>query len=389
MFWTLSTLELQQYLWFIVSFIGAGLVFMLYVQWGQTLAILLAKSEEEKSEMLNTVGKRYEITFTSLVTFGGAFFAIFPLFYSTSFGGAYFVWFAVLFLFIIEWVAFKYRKKVGNFLGKRTYEIFLLLNGIGVPLLIWVAVATFFTGANFHVNKTNLLSSHAVSSWDSPWHWLEALWNPIQWAWMTNISFGLAIVLLTTILASLNIIKNIDDSTLVTRTRKYLLPATLAFLVFFLFFLFKVLTIDGFAYNSTTGFVSLEAYKYLYNLLEMPIVAWSFLIWVILVVVGIVLGYFTKFRRAFWFSAFGTFLVALTLLLIVWWNNTVFYPSLSDLQSSLTIENASSSRYTLIAIAYASLLAPIVLTYIAWVWNTLRDDHINKKNTSTKKWVNY
>ena len=378
MFETLSTLELQQYLWFIISFIGAGLVFMLYVQWGQTLAILLAKSEAEKTEMLNTVGKRYEITFTSLVTFGGAFFAVFPLFYSTSFGGAFFVWFAILFLFIIEWVAFKYRKKIGNFLGQKTYEIFLLLNGIGVPLLIGVAVSTFFTGANFHISKDNLLDGNAVSSWDSAWHGLEALWNPYQWAMFTNISFGIALVLLTTILAALNIIKNINDNELIARTRRYLLPSTLAFLVFFLFFLYQILTIHGFAYNPETGAILMEPYKYLHNLLEMPFVTAAFVHGVLLVVVGIVLGYFTKFRRAFWFSALGTFLVALSLLLFVGWNNTVFYPSLTDLQSSLTIENASSSRYTLIAIAYASLLAPVVLTYISWVWNKLRDDGIGK-----------
>ena len=378
MFETLSTLELQQYLWFIISFIGAGLVFMLYVQWGQTLAILLAKSEAEKTEMLNTVGKRYEITFTSLVTFGGAFFAVFPLFYSTSFGGAFFVWFAILFLFIIEGVSFKYRKKVGNFLGKKTYEVFLLLNGIGVPLLIGVAVATFFTGANFHVEKTSLLAGDTVSVWGSAWHGLEALWNPLQGAWLTNISFGVAIVLLTTILASLNIIKNINDNELVARARKYLLPATLAFLVFFLFFLYKILTIDGFGYDPLTGTIAVKEFKYLHNLLEMPFVTTGFVYGVLMVVLGIILGYFTKFRRAFWFSALGTFFVALTLLLFVGWNNTVFYPSLTDLQSSLTIENASSSRYTLIAISYASLLAPVVLAYISWVWNKLRDDGIGK-----------
>lgn len=339
--------------------------------------------------MLNTVGKRYEITFTSLVTFGGAFFAVFPLFYSTSFGGAFFVWFAILFLFIIEGVSFKYRKKVGNFLGKKTYEIFLLLNGIGVPLLIGVAVATFFTGANFHVEKTNLLAGNTVSVWGSAWHGLEALWNPLQGAWLTNISFGVAIVLLTTILASLNIIKNINDNELVARARKYLLPSTLAFLVFFLFFLFKILTIDGFAYDSVTGIISVEEYKYLHNLLEMPFVTAVFVHGVLLVVIGIVLGYFTKFRRAFWFSALGTFFVALCLLLFVGWNNTVFYPSLTDLQSSLTIENASSSRYTLIAIAYASLLAPVVLAYISWVWNKLRDDGIGKDIMNEKSGSTY
>ncbi|MDD2693568.1 MAG: cytochrome d ubiquinol oxidase subunit II [Candidatus Gracilibacteria bacterium] len=389
MFETLSTLELQQYLWFIISFIGAGLVFMLYVQGGQTLAILLAKSEAEKTEMLNTVGKRYEITFTSLVTFGGAFFAVFPLFYSTSFGGAFFVWFAILFLFIIEGVSFKYRKKVGNFLGKKTYEVFLLLNGIGVPLLIGVAVATFFTGANFHVEKTSLLSGDTVSVWDSAWHGLEALWNPLQGAWLTNISFGVAIVLLTTILASLNIIKNINDNELVARARKYLLPSTLFFLVFFLFFLYKILTIDGFGYDPLTGVVSMKEFKYLHNLLEMPFVTAGFVYGVLMVVLGIVLGYFTKFRRAFWFSALGTFFVALTLLLFVGWNNTVFYPSLTDLQSSLTIENASSSRYTLIAISYASLLAPVVLAYISWVWNKLRDDGIGKDIMNEKSGSTY
>lgn len=205
----------------------------------------------------------------------------------------------------------------------------------------------------------------------------------------TNISFGVAIVLLTTILASLNIIKNINDNELVIRARKYLLPSTLAFLVFFLFFLYKILTIDGFGYDPLTGIIAVKEYKYLHNLLEMPFVTAAFVHGVLLVVIGIVLGYFTKFRRAFWFSALGTFLVALSLLLFVGWNNTVFYPSLTDLQSSLTIENASSSRYTLIAIAYASLLAPIVLTYISWVWNKLRDDGIGKDIMNEKSGSTY
>lgn len=268
--------------------------------------------------------------------------------------------------------------KPGNFLGKGTYEAFLLLNGIGAPLLIGVAVATFFTGSNFTVVKDSMLSGAAVSSWDSAWHGLEALWNTNQMAWLTNISFGVAIVLLTTILGALNIIKNINDNALVARARAYLLPATVAFLVFFLIFLAKFLTIDGFAYDPATGVVSMEAFKYLNNLLALPIVTVAFLVGVLAVVYGILMGWWKGYRRSFWIAGFGTFLVALSLLLFAGYNNTPFYPSMSDLQSSLTIMNASSSRYTLIAISYATLVVPFVLAYIVYVWSVLRDDGIGK-----------
>nr|MDD3720649.1 cytochrome d ubiquinol oxidase subunit II [Candidatus Gracilibacteria bacterium] len=382
MFENLSTLALQQYLWFIVSFIGAILVFLLFVQGGQVLAILLAKDEDEKTEILNEVGKRYEMTFTSLVVFGGSFFAVFPLFYSTSFGGAFFVWFALLFLFIVEGVAFKYRKKVSNFLGTKTYEAFLLLNGIGAPLLLGVAVATFFTGANFTVAKTNLVSvgdgSLAVSTWNSAFHGFEALWNTNQLAFLTNISFGLAIVLLSTILAALRVMKNIDDKKLSERARKSILPLSIAFLVFFLFFVFRLVTIDGFAYDPVTGMIFMEQFKYLHNLLALPFVTLLLLIGVVLVLAGIGSGYFKGYKYSFWLAGTGTMGVALALLLLVGYNNTVFYPSLTDLQSSLTIINASSSRYTLVAIAYATLLAPIVLSYVTRVWNALSSDRISK-----------
>lgn len=256
--------------------------------------------------------------------------------------------------------------------------MFLLANGIGAPLLIGVAVATFFTGSHFTVLKSNMLTGAAVSTWDSPWHGLEALWNMVQGGFLTNLSFGLAIVLLTTILGALNIIKNINDTTLIARARAYLIPSTLAFLVFFLFFLFKLLTIDGFAFDPTTGVVSMEHFKYLHNFLAMPIVLGVFLLGVVLVVAGIVLGWLPGYRRAFWSAGLGTFLVALMLLLVAGYNNTSFYPSISDLQSSLTIMNASSSRYTLIAISYATLVVPFVLAYIVYVWSVLRDDGIGK-----------
>lgn len=391
MFENLSTLALQQYLWFIVSFIWAILVFLLFVQWWQVLAILLAKDEDEKTEILNEVGKRYEMTFTSLVVFWWSFFAVFPLFYSTSFGGAFFVWFALLFLFIVEWVAFKYRKKVSNFLWTKTYEAFLLLNWIWAPLLLWVAVATFFTWANFTVAKTNLVSvwdwSLAVSTWNSAFHWFEALWNTNQLAFLTNISFWLAIVLLSTILAALRVMKNIDDKKLSERARKSILPLSIAFLVFFLFFVFRLVTIDWFAYDPVTWMIFMEQFKYLHNLLALPFVTLLLLIWVVLVLAWIWSGYFKWYKYSFWLAWTWTMWVALALLLLVWYNNTVFYPSLTDLQSSLTIINASSSRYTLVAIAYATLLAPIVLSYVTRVWNALSSDRISKD--SIKKWEVY
>lgn len=382
MFENLSTLFLQQYLWFVVSSIWAILVFLLFVQWWQTLSILFAKDEDEKTEILNEVWKRYEMTFTSLVVFWWSFFACFPLFYSTSFWGAFFVWFTLLFLFIVEWVAFKYRKKVSNFLWAKVYEIFLLLNWIWAPLLLWVAVATFFTWANFTVAKTNLVAiwdwSLAVSTWNSAFHWFEALWNIKQLAFLTNISFWVSLVLLSVILALLRIMKNIDDKKMSARARKTLLPISITFLIFFLFFVFRILTIDWFAYNPSTWFIFMEDYKYLHNFIELPLVSLLFLLGVILVLLWIWTWYFKWYKNSFWYSWIWTMAVALALFLLVGYNNTAFYPSLTDIESSLTIVNSSSSRYTLIASSYATLLAPIVLAYVIRVWKALSRDVISK-----------
>ncbi|MDD3646079.1 MAG: cytochrome d ubiquinol oxidase subunit II [Candidatus Gracilibacteria bacterium] len=375
MFETLSYLQLQQYWWILVSILGSLLVFLLFVQGGQVLSILLAKNEKERTFILNSVGTKYDLTFTTLVTFGGAFFASFPLFYSTSFGGAFWVWFAILFLFILEGVSFKYRTKAQNFLGTKTFNIFLFLNGLLAPLLLGVAVATFFTGSNFIVNKNNFVdlggSSMYISSWTSPFHGLEALWNVKQLAFITNISLGLSVLFLSIVLALLYITHTIKSKPLVARARKALIPYTFVFLVFFLTFVGKLLTIDGFAYDPTTMHVSMEAYKYLNNFLEMPIVLGLFLLGVIMVLIGIVAGILGKCKRPFWVSALGTILVVFSLFVVAGFNNTSFYPSLYDLQSSLTIQNASSSIYTLTVMGYVSLLIPFVLAYIIRVWRIL------------------
>lgn len=375
MFETLSYLQLQQYWWILVSILGSLLVFLLFVQGWQVLSILLAKNEKERTFILNSVWTKYDLTFTTLVTFWWAFFASFPLFYSTSFGWAFWVWFAILFLFILEWVSFKYRTKAQNFLWTKTFNIFLFLNGLLAPLLLWVAVATFFTGSNFIVNKNNFVdlggSSMYISSWTSPFHWLEALWNVKQLAFITNISLWLSVLFLSIVLALLYITHTIKSKPLVARARKALIPYTFVFLVFFLTFVWKLLTIDWFAYDPTTMHVSMEAYKYLNNFLEMPIVLWLFLLWVIMVLIWIVAWILWKCKRPFWVSALGTILVVFSLFVVAWFNNTSFYPSLYDLQSSLTIQNASSSIYTLTVMGYVSLLIPFVLAYIIRVWRIL------------------
>lgn len=369
-----SIYEYQQYLWMISSFLLACLVFLLFVQWWQVLSLFLSRNEEEKTKILNELTKRYEITFTSLVVFGWSMFAIFPLFYSTSFWWAYFVWFAILFLFIIEWVSFKYRKKVSNFLWSKTYEIFLFLNWLFAPLLLWIAVATFFTGSNFVVEKWNILwmgeSAYAISSWTSSFHWLEALWNNSQWAFITNISLGISIVLATIVLACLNLMKNIDNTCIYLRAKKTLYFVFPAFLVFFLIFLFKLFTISGFAYDPITKEIFMEPYKYLNNFIEMPQFGILFLSGVILFATWVITWIFQKDKISFWISGFGIIFVVFSLLSSVWLNNTVFYPSL-DLQYGLTIENASASLYTLEIIAYSSLFLPFVIFYITYVWTTL------------------
>lgn len=385
MFSFLDYSGLQHYWWMIVSLLGALLVFMLFVQGGQTLIFSLAKTEKEKTMLLNATGRKWEITFTTLVTFGGAFFASFPLFYSTSFGGAYWVWMAILFAFIIQAVSYEFRSKANNFLGTKTFEIFLFLNGILGSILLGVAVSTFFTGAEFSVEKGNIINQNLqkmpiISSWETPFHGLEAIWTVEKLAFLQNISLGLVVFFLARILANLYFQKIIDSENIQKNSIKSLKINSVLFLVFFIFWLIRLLFIDGFAVNPTNQEVSMEAHKYLNNFLEMPVVLVVFLVGVVLVLVGIFINVFQKSKNGIWFSGIGTVLTVWMLLLNAGFNNTAFYPSTYNLQNSLTIYNSSSSEFTLRTMSYVSLLVPFVLAYIALVWKKLDAKNISEKD---------
>ena len=365
----MSHLALQQYWWIIISLLGSILVFLLFVQGGQTLIRRLGKDETERTILINVLGRKWEFTFTTLVTFGGAFFASFPLFYSTSFGGAYWVWMIILFAFVIQAVSYEYRKKQGNFLGARTYEVFLFINGALGTILLGTAVATFFTGSAFSVNENNF------SRWEVPTHGLEAALN------IQNLSLGLTVFFLSRILALLYFFKNVNHDKIIERARKQLLYEAIPFLVFFLIFATLLLIKEGFAVDPVTRLVSMEPNKYLSNLLEMPFVGILFLIGVVLVLLGIVRTitcYEKCSDKGIWLTGSGTILTVFSLFLIAGFNNTSFYPSTFDLQSSLTIQNSSSSHYTLTAMSYVSLLVPFVLAYIVYTWRA-----INKKKITT------
>lgn len=382
MFENLSHLALQEYWWLIVSILGALLVFLLFVQGGQTLINKLGKTASEKSIIVNSLGRKWEFTFTTLVTFGGAFFASFPLFYSTSFGGAYWVWMAILFAFIVQAVSYEYRNKTGNFIGSKAYEGFLFFNGLVAPLLLGAAVSTFFTGSMFSVDKMNLLrltgeKMPVISAWETPFHGLEAIWTLKDLAFLQNLALGLAVFFLARVLALQYFQNNIDNDEIIKRTKKPLVINSALFLVFFLFWLIRLMLIDGFAVNPETKEVFLEPYKYFTNLIEMPIV----LIILLLGVVGVLFGLFKSIMqnsdKGIWFSGAGTFLTVLSLFLIAGFNNTAFYPSTFDLQSSLTIENSSSSHFTLTAMSYVSLLIPFVIAYIWYAWRAMNNKKIN------------
>ena len=376
---------LQHYWWIIVSLLGALLVFMLFVQGGQTLIFSLAKTEKEKTMLLNATGRKWEITFTTLVTFGGAFFASFPLFYSTSFGGAYWVWMAILFAFIIQAVSYEFRSKANNFLGTKTFDVFLFINGVLGSILLGVAVSTFFTGSEFSVEKSNIINQNLqkmpiISSWETPFHGLEAIWTVEKLAFLQNISLGLAVFFLARILANLYFQKIIDNVNIQKNSIKSLKINSVLFLVFFLFWLIRLLLIDGFAVNPANQEVSMEAHKYLNNFLEMPFVLVVFLIGVVSVLVGIFINVFRKSKNGIWFSGIGTVLTVWMLLLNAGFNNTAFYPSTYNLQNSLTIYNSSSSEFTLRTMSYVSLLVPFVLAYIALVWKKLDAKNISEKD---------
>jgi cytochrome d ubiquinol oxidase subunit II len=321
------------------------------------------------------------------VVFGGAVFAAFPSFYATTFGWAYLVWMAILFLMIVQAVSYEYRSKKDNFLWKKTYDIFLFLNWLLVPLLLWVAVATFFTWSNFVIETSNLVdyawSNIHISSWTSPFYGLEALWNTNQLAFITNISLGLAVAFLVQVLALLYVIHHINDKVLVQRASKMLIPVSIIFLIAFLTFVFKIMTISGFAVDWDLQIVNMENYKYFNNLLANHFTHFLFVSGTLLVLTGIWLGITKKSRNWFWISGLGTFFVVISLFLLVWLNNTSFYPSFADLESSLTIRNASSSHYTLIVMAYVSLMLPFVLAYIIWAWKIIAWEQMKK--TDLKK----
>ncbi len=368
MFETFSLITLQQYWWLIVSLLGALFVFLMFVQGGETLLFSIAKNEKEKSLLVNTLGRKWEFTFTTLVTFGGAFFASFPLFYATSFGGAYWVWFAILFSFVIQAVSYEFRKKPANFLGAKTYEIFLFINGLLGPLLVGIAVGTFFNGAMFSLDDMNRVT------WGTPFRGLEAVLT------FHNVALGLAVLFLSRILGLLYFMNSVDNAAIYDRSKKHLLYNTVPFLVFFLYFVIALLFKDGFAYNPETGVISIESYKYLHNLLAMPINTILLLTGVILVLYGIISTLLKGGTKGIWCGGIGTVFTVWALFILAGFNQTSFYPSVFNLQSSLTIENASSSKFTLVAMSYVSLFVPFVLGYIWFAWKAM-----NKKQISTEE----
>ncbi len=367
---------LQHYWWFVVSLLGALLVFLLFVQGGNSLLFCLGKTEEQKKMMINSTGRKWEFTFTTLVTFGGAFFASFPLFYSTSFGGAYWLWMIILFSFVLQAVSYEFQSKAGNLLGKTTYRTFLVINGVVGPVLLGGAVATFFTGSNFYINKGNIADAAmpVISQWANGWHGLDVLLNP----W--NVVLGLAVFFLARILGALYFINNINEDDLVKRCRRALWGNTALFLVFFLAFVIRTLLADGYAVRPETGEVFMEPYKYLTNFLQMPVVLLVFLVGVVAVLWGIIRTLWKPaFDKGIWFAGAGTVLTVLALLLVAGYNNTAYYPSTHDLQSSLTLANSCSSQFTLKVMAYVSILVPFVLAYIFYAWRSIDNRKIDAK----------
>lgn len=366
---------LQHYWWFLVALLGALLVFLMFVQGGQSLIWTLGKTEDHRRMLLLATGRKWELTFTTLVTFGGAFFASFPLFYSTSFGGAYWVWVLILLCFVLQAVSYEFQLKRRNLLGTTTYRVFLLLNGILGPLLIGTAVGTFFSGAEFVVNKAAIASPHmpVISYWTNPMHGLEAALVP------QNLMLGISVLLLTRVLACLYFADNIADESLRTACRKRLVMESGFFLLFFLTWLGYLLCSTGFAV-SAEGEVYLEPYKYLHNMQAMPAVTAVMLVGVLMVLGGMIKG-IMGWKYSFWLAGPGSVLVVLALLLCAGWNHTAYYPSVADLQSSLTIANSSSGLFTLKTMTYVSFIIPFVIAYIAWAWHALDKDPITVEET--------
>jgi len=365
----------QHYWWFLVSLLGALLVFLLFVQGGQSQIYQLAKKESDLKLMYVSMGQKWALTFTTLVTFGGAFFASFPLFYSTSFGGAYWVWMLILFSFIIQAVGYEFIFKQGNLLGNKTYKAFLFLNGALAPILLGAAVSTLFFGAEFAVNKQNITgfgANMAISSWQTSWHGLEAVWGGTKCFHLWNVCLGLAVFFLSRCLGNLYFINNIEDKEIRDNSRKHLLFNVVGFLLFFLPYLIKIVVKDGYTANPASGVISVESFKYLNNLLANPWIITILLIGVVLVLYGFLRTILQpKFIYGIWYAGIGTVFTVLSLLLIAGFGNTAYYPSVADPQSSLTIANSSSSLFTLKAMSVVSLLIPFVLAYICYVWYSM------------------
>lgn len=367
---------LQQYWWFLIALLGGLLVFLLFVQGGNALIFFAGKDEAERELIINSTGRKWELTFTTLVTFGGAFFASFPLFYSTSFGGAYWVWILILITFVFQAVSYEFQGKAGNLLGKNAFRTFLTLNGCLAPLLIGTAVGTFFTGSQFMVNKSAVgnIAAPTISSWANNWHGLEAVAEPF------NVGFGLMVLCLAISLGALYMINNINNDKLAAQLRRSLLISFVCFVLLLVFILVKLLTMDGFAVDAE-GVVFMEKYKYLHNFLQMPAVLAMFLVGAVLLVAGVVLTLVKQsFKRGIWLAAPGTVLAVMALFMIAGYNNTAYYPSTYDLQASLTLTNSCSSEFTLRTMAVVSLIIPFVVAYIAYFWHKM-----DKKSLTTEE----
>ncbi|MBZ4676031.1 MAG: cydB [Anaerophaga sp.] len=371
MFESLSHLALQQYWWIIISVLGGALVFLMFVQGGQTLIYQVGKSKDERTMLINALGRKWEFTFTTLVTFGGAFFASFPLFYSTSFGGAYWAWMVLLFAFILQAVSYEFRSRPGNVFGARTYETFLFINGLIGTFLLGVVVASFFTGSPFTLTDLN------ETRWESPLRGLELLFN------VHNLTLGLALFFLGRTLGLLYFKNTVEDEKIENNIQKQLWYNALPFLVLFIVFITWLMFRDGYAINPDNGEIFMEPHKYFRNLIEMPLVLILFLAAVVLVITGIAITLFSNSSAGIWYTGPGTFLAVFSLFLVAGFNNTAFYPSSIDPQSSLTIMKASSSHFTLTVMSYVSLMVPIVVAYIWFTWRAINKKKISKEELSS------
>ena len=367
---------LQQYWWFLIALLGGLLVFLLFVQGGNALIFFAGKNEDQRQLIVNSTGRKWELTFTTLVTFGGAFFASFPLFYSTSFGGAYWVWILILITFVFQAVSYEFQSKAGNILGKKTFRIFLTLNGCLAPLLIGTAVGTFFTGSDFVVKKSAVgdIASPVISRWANEWHGLEAVTN------LFNVEFGLMVMFLAVCLGALYMINNIDDKDLRANLRRSLMICFGGFLLMLVLVLVQFITMEGFAVDAD-GVVTMEKGKYFHNLIQMPVVLIMFLLGAVLLVTGVVMTLMKKeFNRGIWITGPGAVLAVMAIFMIAGYNGTAYYPSTADIQCSLTLSNSCSSEFTLKTMAIVSLIIPFVVAYIAYFWHQMDKKSLTKED---------